>query len=309
MSLAREYSSHLAREARSTGLSFQRLVGSAARAWNRRSCSSGADREPVLDDQDPRAHQHPLELRAGAQELLVLVLRAVAHHPLHAAAVVPGAVEEHDLAGCRQVRHVALEIPLRLLAVRRDAQRHHPRHPRVERVRDGLDGAALAGRVAPLEQDHDLEAGVADPLLHLDQLDLELGQLLLVLLHAAASRGARGPARRPRRPPGPPGTAPPRPPRPMGHRRPRRDRHRRARPARRGSAPWPGRPRVRPSACRAWVACWSSIRLPRAVAPRVRRVPGSMPRASVCAAVQAAHRGRAGWRSAGLRAQGPQQRP
>src|SRR5207245_6604264 len=33
-----------------------------------------ADREPVLDDDDPRAHEHALELRARAHELVVLLV-------------------------------------------------------------------------------------------------------------------------------------------------------------------------------------------------------------------------------------------
>jgi hypothetical protein len=56
------------------------------------------DREPVLHQRDPRAHQHPLELRHVLEELLDLILAGEAHHPLDAGAVVPGAVEQHDLA-------------------------------------------------------------------------------------------------------------------------------------------------------------------------------------------------------------------
>src|ERR1700690_185540 len=39
-SFALEYSTQRRRDSRSIGLSFQRLVGSLMRAWNRRSCSS-----------------------------------------------------------------------------------------------------------------------------------------------------------------------------------------------------------------------------------------------------------------------------
>ena len=40
-----------------------------------------------------------------------------------------------------------------------------------------LDRAALAGGVATLEDDDDLQALAPDPLLELDELDLELSQL------------------------------------------------------------------------------------------------------------------------------------
>ena len=79
-----------------------------------------------------------------------------------------------------QVLDVALEIPLRLLALGRRAQRDHAADARVEAGRDRLDRAALAGRVAPLEQHDDLEPGVPDPLLEAVQLDVEPRKLLLV---------------------------------------------------------------------------------------------------------------------------------
>src|ERR1035437_2244566 len=65
-----------------------------------------ADAEPVLGEEDAAAHEHPLQLRTPTQELLVLVFGAEAHHPLDAGAVVPGSVEEDDLAGGREVLHV-----------------------------------------------------------------------------------------------------------------------------------------------------------------------------------------------------------
>jgi hypothetical protein len=102
---------------------------------------------------------------------------AKTHDLLDAGAVVPGAVEQHDLAARRQVRHVALEIPLRPLAVAGLLQRHHPAHARVEPLGDALDHAALAGRVAPFEDHRDLGSGVLDPVLQLDQLGLQPQQL------------------------------------------------------------------------------------------------------------------------------------
>ena len=78
------------------------------------------------------------------------------------------------------MRHVALHVHLALLAVGRRRQRHHPEHARADALGDRLDGAALAGAVAPLEDDADLEALVHDPLLQLDQLDVQLGELLAV---------------------------------------------------------------------------------------------------------------------------------
>ena len=111
-----------------------------------------------------------------------LLLGAEAHHPLDAGAVVPAAVEDHDLAGGRQVRQVALDVHLRLLALGRRGQRDDAEHARADALGDRLDRAALAGAVAPLEDDADLQALVHDPLLQLDELDMQPGQLALVVL-------------------------------------------------------------------------------------------------------------------------------
>ena len=115
------------------------------------------DREPVLDQDDAGAHEHALELGHRAEELLALSSRAEAHDALDAGAVVPAAVEQHDLAGRRQMRHVALEVPLRALALGGRRQRDDAADARIEALRDALDDAALAGGIAPLEDHDDLE--------------------------------------------------------------------------------------------------------------------------------------------------------
>ena len=49
-------------------------------------------------------------------------------------------------------------------------------------LRDRLDDAALAGRVAPFEQQDDARAGFLDPFLEMAELDLQLLQLLFIVL-------------------------------------------------------------------------------------------------------------------------------
>src|SRR5438128_361720 len=87
-----------------------------------------------------------------ARDLLVRFLRAEAHHALDAGAVVPAAVEQHDLAAGRQMRHIALEIPLRALALARRRKCCDPADARIEALGDALDDAAFAGGIAALEQ-------------------------------------------------------------------------------------------------------------------------------------------------------------
>ena len=122
------------------------------RASNRRSCSFLADLQPELDEDDPAIDDVFLDHRAVLEETPILFLRAEAHHALHAGAVVPTAVEDHDFAGGREVLHVTLQVHLRLLAVRRSRQRDEPEDARAHAFGDRLDGAALAGRVASLER-------------------------------------------------------------------------------------------------------------------------------------------------------------
>ena len=180
-SLARENSTQRLRASRSIGLSFQRLVGILQPRLEAALLLGVTDGEPVLDQPDPAADEHPLELGAGAQELLVLLVGAEPHDPLDAGAVVPGPVEQDHLAPAGQVGDVALEVPLPLLALGGRRQRDDPGGAGVERLGDPLDRPALAGGVAALEDHDDPQAPRADVLLLLDQLDLQPGQLLLVV--------------------------------------------------------------------------------------------------------------------------------
>ncbi|MNC35732.1 hypothetical protein D3C75_842260 [compost metagenome] len=138
------------------------------------------DREPVLDEGDARASQHPLELGAGTQKLAVFGIGAKAHYPLHPGPVVPGAIEQHHLPRRGQVGGIALEVPLGALPVRGGGQGGDPADPGVEGLGDRLDDAPLAGGIAPLEQHHHLEPLLLDPLLQLDQLLLQLSEVVFI---------------------------------------------------------------------------------------------------------------------------------
>ncbi|SPE23645.1 hypothetical protein SBA5_400056 [Candidatus Sulfotelmatomonas gaucii] len=148
-----------------------------------------AHAEPILDENDPGANQHALKLRAALHEFQVLALAAEAHYILHAGAVVPAAIEQNHLSRCGQMSHVALKIPLRLLALRRRCQRHDAAHARIERLGDALDGAALARGIASFKQRHHAQAFVANPLLQLYQLDLQPPELTLVFAVLAQPLG------------------------------------------------------------------------------------------------------------------------
>ncbi len=136
-----------------------------------------ADGQPQLDQNESVAHQPRLEFRRLLEEQRRFLFAAEAHHPLDARAVVPGAVKQDHGAPGRQMRHIALEVPLAALDVRRLGERDRLGMARVQVLHEAVDGAVLTGGVAPLEQDDDALPLGLDPALHLEQLDLQRLQL------------------------------------------------------------------------------------------------------------------------------------
>jgi hypothetical protein len=134
--------------------------------------------------------EHPFEKGSLLHELAMLVRGAEPDHPLDAAAVVPGPVEEHHLSGGGQVVHVALEVPLRALTVGGLLQRHYTCAARVQVLHEALDRAALAGRIASLEEHDVARAVLLAPFLKFQQVDLQqpLVDLVVVTRHAFVIR-------------------------------------------------------------------------------------------------------------------------
>ena len=140
-----------------------------------------ADREPELDDMRAISDQHALELRGLTHKLGIFQVAAKAHDALYAGAVIPGAIEKHDLAVGRQMLYVALEIPLAALRFRRLFQGDDARAAGIQMLHEALDGAALARGIAPLEKDYHLLPGFLDPGLQLEQFNLQAVFLPLVI--------------------------------------------------------------------------------------------------------------------------------
>jgi hypothetical protein len=78
--------------------------------------------------------------------------------------------------------YIALEIPLRLLAVGRRGQGGYTGDAWAETFGDALDGTALAGRVASFEEHDDFQFFEFDPFLQFDQFDLQFGQTFFIEL-------------------------------------------------------------------------------------------------------------------------------
>ena len=150
------------------------------RAAKRFSCSSLPTSSQILIRLMPPSTMYFSISGQSSRKRSVLLLGAEAHDVFDAGAVVPAAVEDHDLAGGREVLDVALHVHLRLLAVGRRRQRDDAEDARADPLGDRLDRAALAGGVAALEDDDDAQALGLDPFLQVAELDLQLAKLLLV---------------------------------------------------------------------------------------------------------------------------------
>src|SRR5690349_14573411 len=72
--------------------------------------------QPIFEQEHSVIDEVPLELGSSVEEILGLVGRAETHDLFDPGAIVPAAVEQHDLTTRRQMLDVALEIPLCLLA-------------------------------------------------------------------------------------------------------------------------------------------------------------------------------------------------
>ena len=162
----------------SIGLSFHCLPGFAMRSWKRFSCSSSLSDNQNLtrmipDRTSARSISGQVRTKSSyssaVQNPMTFSTPARLYQLRSNSTISP--------AG-GQVRDVALEVPLRALALGRLVQRDDPAVAGVEPLDDPLDGPALAGGVAPLEDHDDPQALVADPLLQADQLDLQPLELL-----------------------------------------------------------------------------------------------------------------------------------
>src|SRR5262249_35518013 len=131
-----------------------------------------ADFQPDLDQCSAAIDDVFFDLRAKLEKTSVLLLRAKPHDVFDAGAVVPTAVEDHDLATCRELLDVALHEHLSFLTIRGGRQGHYPKHPRAHALGDRLDGPALTGGIAPLEHDDDARSRFFDPILQMAKLDL-----------------------------------------------------------------------------------------------------------------------------------------
>src|SRR5688572_4860031 len=138
--------------------------------------------QPVLEQQDPVVDKLLLEQRRILQESLDLRSGGEAHHLLDAGTVVPAAIEQNEFAGGRQVRHVALEVPLRRFALTGLGQRGNAALARIDVFADRVDRATLAGGVAAFEQHHHALALVLQPVRHRRQFFLQWRQQFLVVL-------------------------------------------------------------------------------------------------------------------------------
>src|SRR5258708_28371264 len=120
--------------------------------------------EKVLAQDDAVVDDHlPLDHGDHRYEPLVILIGDEVHYPLDPGPVVPRAVEEDDLARRREMRDVALNENLGLLAVGWDRQCHVAIDAPAGACSDAAGTAALARGVSALEDHNDARPLVLDP--------------------------------------------------------------------------------------------------------------------------------------------------
>jgi len=138
--------------------------------------------QPVLQQDDALADQKALEDGTVPQKLPVLFLCTKAHYVLNTSAVIPASVEDNDFTSGGQLFNVALSMELHLLPLGRRGEGDHAKDARADTLHDALDYAAFAGRVSSFENDDNAGVGRLDPVLELDQFNLQLEKFGLVVL-------------------------------------------------------------------------------------------------------------------------------
>src|SRR5271165_1307202 len=141
-----------------------------------------ADFQPEFDELDAGIDDVFLDAGADLEKALVLLFRAKAHHVFDARAVIPTAIEDHDLTRSWKVLHVTLQIDLRLLPVRWCRQGDDAENARTNPLGNGLDRPTFSRRIAPLEDYNDAQPFVPHPFLQFAEFDLKFTQFLFVFL-------------------------------------------------------------------------------------------------------------------------------
>src|SRR4029453_17628657 len=113
---------------------------------------------PIFDQLNAGIHYELLSLGHHLKELVALFRGTEAHHVFNSGPVVPTAVEDDDLARRGEMPHVALDVHLRLLPVRRGGKGRHSKHAWADALCNSTDSAALARAVATLKHDDDPQA-------------------------------------------------------------------------------------------------------------------------------------------------------
>src|SRR6478752_611252 len=119
----------------------------------------------------------------------MLLRRTESHDLLDTRPVVPGPVEQDDLTPRRQVRDIALVVPLPAFPLGGCRQRGYPRDARAQIFGDALDGPTLARGVATFEDDHDPGPGFPGPFLEPHEFRLKPEKFGLVNVFGDLSCG------------------------------------------------------------------------------------------------------------------------
>jgi hypothetical protein len=181
----------------SIGLSFHCRTGSSILWRKRRSCSASLTSRKYLSRMIPDSMSAASNRGAISRKRVACFSVQIAHHAFDARAVVPRAVEDHDLAGRGKVRDVALHEDLRLLAVAGGRKRRDPEDPRADLSVRRLMTPPLPAASRPSKMMTIRVPEALYPSLQIGELGLQLADLPVVVHLPVARRRPRRGRRRP----------------------------------------------------------------------------------------------------------------
>src|SRR5262249_61004495 len=131
-----------------------------------------ADLKPILEEDNTGVDHGLLDVRGNGEKAFGFIFGAKAHNALDSGAIVPAAVEDHDLSAGRQMGQIALNVHLGFFAIGWGGEGDHPEYPWTDPLRDRLDDAALARAISTFKNDANLLAPGPAPFLKLNNLSL-----------------------------------------------------------------------------------------------------------------------------------------
>ncbi|KUJ77072.1 hypothetical protein AVO44_18685 [Ruegeria profundi] len=130
------------------------------------------DIKKIFQKYDTFSDKVSLKTRRVGQKVLIFFVGTETHDPFHSRTIVPTSVEKDDLASCRKMFKIPLDIDLGLLSVAWCRKRNDPKDSWAYTLGNTFDDAAFSCGVAPFEHYNNSRLGSLHPTLEVTKLHL-----------------------------------------------------------------------------------------------------------------------------------------